>query len=140
MKDFIVLGPSVSVQYKCVFELLKEGIVNCGHRTISNIIKTDTETGERNVSIVWLTTFPVERTKKIHPVEFDRTRYSTYDSSNVLNVDRIKDIPDYEGPMGVPVTIFGWDYSNYEILELLTSPNVNINGISKWKRVLIKKK
>lgn len=140
MKDFIVLGPSVSVQYKCVFELLKEGIVNCGYRTISNIIKTNTPTGERQIGIVWLTTFPVERTKKIHPVEFDSSRYSTYDNSNVLNVDRIKDIPDYDGPMGVPVTIFGWDYSNYEIMELLTSPNVNINGTSKWKRVLIRKK
>ena len=70
-------------------------------------------------------------------------KYPKYDNYNAIEVSRIKDIPyDYEGVMGVPITILGYDLENVEIMgeEVIHNKDTKIEGKEKYRRVLIKKK
>ena len=95
---------------------------------------------------------PLILTKTYNPID-----YPQYDNYNVINVDKVKDIPmDYDGVMGVPITFLQYyNSSKFEILDARNYTSVDklknkstflvkdkdsaINGKPTYARILIKK-
>ena len=75
--------------------------------------------------------------------------YPKYDDSNVINVNKITDIPcDYFEPMGVPITFFDkYNPNQFEILGIANSARwigyecyTVINNKKIYNRVIIRRK
>lgn len=80
--------------------------------------------------------------------EYEPSKYPKYDNTDIINVDRISDIPDnYYGIMGVPVTYFDkHNPKQFDIVGFACGFNVDmlhclpiIDGKFKYKRILIKR-
>ena len=65
--------------------------------------------------------------------------YRKYDNYDALNIDHVADIPiDYEGVMGVPLTIFDKD-DMLAHMEIIGSFNdCKVNGTVKYARIFIR--
>lgn len=90
--------------------------------------------------------------KKYNPKD-----YPQYDNYSAINVNKVKDIPyDYQGVMGVPITILGLQYSDgyihlldelsnemkYEVIRFRKGDDdkdLSVNGKTPYFRILIKK-
>lgn len=118
-KDFIILAPMNAITYKCIFPHIKHGRIRLGHAGI-RAMTFDTPDGEKSISCIWLTSYPIVRQCK--PLElsatYDPERYPTYDNYDAIEVSRCKDIPvDYEGIMGVPITFLNyWQPEEYSLV------------------------
>lgn len=114
MKEFIIIGNMNCITYKEVFPLIKERVISIGS-PVKEYENTDRKFGNHK----WITTFPIPYLKGLTlTATYDPEKYKRYDNYDAINVDRIKDIPcDYEGVMGVPITILEYDQSNIEIMR-----------------------
>lgn len=147
MKDFLLISNVNAITYKEFFPLLKEGKARGGYN-FNKTIMFETPEGEKSgPNIAWFTTLPTPNKRRlILTKRYHHEDYPHYDNYNAIEVSRIKDIPwDYECVMGVPITIFGYDLDNVEVLKCLNdhTPDTRaavIGGETKYARVLIKKK
>ncbi len=168
-KKFIILGPQNAITYKETFKLLKENKMWLGHDNngtkwflvnddydIATESRKKMENGQKYFSmgsIVWFTNINISKRyedfklyRRYYGSESD---YPKYDSYDVINVDKIKDIPmDYEGVMGVPITFVNkHNPEQFEILGIANSARwigyeclTKINGKNIYNRILIKNK
>lgn len=116
MKDFLLIASQNIITYKNVFPLIKDGII-----AQSSQVKTYENTDKTFGNHYWYTTLLVRHKRKlILTATYDPEKYPKYDNyPEAINVDRIKDIPyDYDGIMGVPITIFAYDLDNVKIQGL----------------------
>lgn len=145
MKDFLLLSTINAITYKDFFPLLKEGKVRGGYN-FNKVVMFETPEGEikKQIGITWFTTLPTPNKKKlILTKRYKHDEYPHYDNYRAIEVGKVKDIPyDYECMMGVPITIFGYDLDNVEIIgdKTINGKDTKINGKEKYRRVLIKKK
>ena len=160
MKDFLLLSSINAITYKDFFPLLKDNNVRLGYTPTSggkdmyapNIdpenkkVKYD-ENGNKLVNvegIAWYTTLPTpDKRKLILTKTYNPQDYPRYDNYDAINVNKVKDIPyDYDGVMGVPITIFGYNLDNVEIVgdKTINGKDTKINGREKYRRVLIRRK
>ena len=124
MKDFLLIANKNCATYKEVFPLFKRGIVSFGS-PVKEYEGTDRKFGNHG----WITTFPVANKKKlVLTATYDPERYPMYDNYDAIEVSRIKNIPyDYDGTMGVPITILDYDLDNVEIMGMAAG-NSAVNG------------
>lgn len=118
MKDFLLLSNINTITYKEFFPLLKEGKVNTGY-VFNKTLDFETPGGEtkKQTGICWYTTFPVIHEHLVLTKTYNPQDFQAYDNYDAINVDRVKDIPyDYDGVMGVPITIFAYDLDNVEVI------------------------
>ena len=139
MKDFLLICDKNCATYKEVFPLFKQGIVSFGS-PVKEYEGTDRKFGNHS----WITTFQVPNKKKlVLTAIYDPALYPKYDNYDAIEVSRIKNIPyDYEGVMGVPITILDYDLDNVEIVRFRKGndgKDLCIGGKDKYFRVLIKK-
>lgn len=98
----------------------------------------------------WLTTFKPQKKPLIANSTYCPYKYPHYDQYDIIEVSKIKDMPIYDGKMGVPITIFDWDIQGYEVLGILKGEysriegcilghQPSINGKNKYHRVIIQK-
>lgn len=115
MKDFLLICDKNCATYKEVFPLFKQGIVSFGS-PVKEYEGTDRKFGNHG----WITTFPVPNKKKlVLTATYDPDKYPKYDNYDAIEVSRVKNIPwDYDGTMGVPITILDYDLDNVEIVDL----------------------
>lgn len=148
MKDFLLLSNVNAVAYKEFFPLLKEGKVNTGY-VFNKTLEFETPEGElkSGPNIAWFASLPTPDKKKLILTKKYRPEdYPHYDNYNAIEVGRIKDIPyDYDCVMGVPITIFGYDLDNVEVLKCLNdnTPDTRVatvEGKEKYARILIRRK
>lgn len=157
MKDFLLLANVNVITYKEFFPLLKEGKARGGY-TFNKVLMFETPEGEKSgPNIAWFTTLQTPNKKKlILTKKYKHTEYPHYDNYNAINVDKIKDIPyDYDCVMGVPITIFGYDLNNVEIISITENADYlkplytsgckkydrpYLNGERKYPRILIRRK
>lgn len=163
MKDFLLLSNINAITYKDFFPLLKDNNVRLGYTPTSGgmdmyagpnfdpgkkKVKYD-ENGNMIVNIegvCWYTTLPTPNKRKlILTKKYKHDEYPHYDNYNAINVNKVKDIPyDYDCVMGVPITIFGYDLDNVEVIKVTNNSSGNqscyIDGKKIYERVLIKKK
>ena len=71
----------------------------------------------KNINAVWYTNLVNRSHKNLKLKTYNPTNYQKYDNYDAINVDKTSDIPyDYDGVMGVPVTIFDYDLTDVEIV------------------------
>ena len=165
-KNFLVIGPWNAVTYKDFFSLIRSYRLwlgygfNAGNAYFAVPPNTngyaagvyDEKTGLvkfRNVT--WFTNLDH---KKRHEGLFLYKRYSpddypTYDNYNVINVDKVAEIPmDYDGVMGVPITFLDkHNPDQFEILGIANSARwigheclTLLNGRKVYNRILIRQR
>jgi hypothetical protein len=166
-KKFLILGDQNAVTYKETFGFIKEnklwhGYDNGGTKWFQVPDDYDIETESRIKiedgikffsmgRIVWYTNLDTTKRhekivlyKKYTPREFPR-----YDNYDVINVDKVSDIPmDYDGVMGVPITFVDkYSPAQFEILGIANSARwigyeclTLIKGRKIYNRILIKRK
>jgi len=146
MKDFLLIANTNACTYKEFFPLLKERKVSMGVEMPKEYDMPDGTT-KKFGNICWYTTLHTPDKKKlVLTKKYKHTEYPHYDNYNAIEVSRIKDIPyDYDCVMGVPITIFGYDLDNVEVIKCLNdntpdTRTATVEGKEKYCRVLIKKK
>ena len=153
-KKFIILGNNNAITYKEIFPLIKENKMWLGTNSNKTLLFTVPEKYESDIrdeqgrkvvkvpAISWFTN--LEHSKRNEELVLwkryadEPEHFPKYDNYDAINVDKVVEIPmDYDGVMGVPITIAQKDYSDFELLGLLDPV---INGRNLYKRVLIKRK
>ena len=107
-------------------------------RVICNKPLEATEAGVMDISIGGVKYTGLKNSIKIHPFE-------GYDNYDVINVDRLAEIPkDYFGAMGVPITfIYNYNPEQFEIIKFRKGDDekdLRYNGKEPYFRVLVKRK
>ncbi len=166
-KKFLILGDQNAITYKETFGYIKEnklwlGYDNGGTKWFQVPDDYDIQT-ESRIKIVngikyfsmgrimWFTNLDTTKRhedivlyKKYTPQEF-----SKYDNYDVINVDKVSDIPmDYDGVMGVPITFADkYNPKQFEILGIANSARwigykcfTIIQGRKIYNRILIQKR
>lgn len=130
-KKFLIIGNMNAVTYKEIFPLIKYGLLWLGANGIKDMsFKVPSTYGERETrfwvdengqhwrslgNVCWFTN--MEPNKPNYPKclikSYNESEYPLYDNYNAINVDKVKDIPyDYDGVIGVPITILNDLYSD----------------------------
>ena len=154
-KDFIVVGNKNATTYKDVFPMFMSNTVFIGATIPNDFITPLGETKKINGLSRWFTSFNVRDNNYLElSKEYNESNYPKYDNYDVINVDKVKDIPkDYYGVMGVPVTFLDkYNTNQFEIVGCSydygrpigwgknIDMNVSIKGKQIYKRLLIKRK
>ncbi|MDR3583179.1 MAG: adenine-specific methyltransferase EcoRI family protein [Candidatus Pacebacteria bacterium] len=166
-KKFLILGDQNAVTYKETFGFIKEnklwhGYDNGGTKwfQVPNDYDIETESrikienGTKFFSmgrIVWYTN--LDNTKRHEKIvlykKYTPEEFPKYDNYNVINVDKVADIPmDYESVMGVPITFVDkYSPAQFEILGIANSARwigyecfTLIEGRKIYNRILIKRR
>ena len=111
----------------------------------------DPDTHIKVPAIAWFTN--MEHNKRNQPIilykNYTAEEYPKYDNYDVINIDKVKEIPvDYDGVMGVPITFLGsYNPNQFDILGIANSARwigykciTIIDGRKVYNRILIKKK
>ena len=139
-KKLIFLGPLSLPARKGAFDYFQNGKMNAGYNLVHYY---DRPEGMENnkVPSSWYTNFEVERDPYFSGKKFDVNSYQRYDGkySDIIDCSRIDLIPDdYDGLMGVPITIFNkLDRRQYDVLGNIRP---TIDGKQLYNRVVIKRK
>lgn len=166
-KKFLILGDQNAVTYKETFSFIKEnklwhGYDNGGTKWFQVPDDYDIETESRIKiengikffsmgRIVWYTN--LDTTKRHEKIvlykKYTSKEFPKYDNYDVINVDKVSDIPmDYNGVMGVPITFVDkYSPAQFEILGIANSARwigyecfTLIEGRKIYNRILIKRK
>ena len=118
-KDFLLIGNFLATGYENIFDRIMSGDIKIGFNNAST--KFDRPNGsEKVVNTAWFTTFEVDNLKPFIPLTktFNADDYPTYDNYDVINCDKVADIPlDYDGLIGVPITyLLKHNPAQFEIL------------------------
>ena len=141
-KDFLILGNMNAITYKEVFPYIKENRIRLGYLNGAKSFITPDGVEQKFGNIFWYTTLPIDKhydelvlLRKYTPEE-----YPKYDNYDAINVDKTCDIPyDYDGKIGVPISFMDkYNPNQFDIIDKLINPIVN--GVSKYKRIIIKNK
>ena len=152
MKDFIIIGTICKIYQKNMIDDISRTVfINCKSKE-----KYDNNDYSKNDFIIrsakdpthicyciWLSTIKRTVTREFKlKKDCKLSDYKKYIGTEIINVDKITEIPDYDGLMGVNISILCYPQNQFDILGLVKSPKVIENGKEKTKfaRVLIKKK
>lgn len=120
-KDFLIIGQNMNVALYSIFNLIKDSRVNIGKVIPKRFSRIDGTIRCICNCYYWTTLYCKEKKRElITTKKYDKKKYIKYDNYDAIEVSRIKDIPyDYDGVMGVPITIMEYDFENrYEIIGI----------------------
>ena len=155
MVDFLVIGPYLSVGNANMFSLIKNRNICLGYNKVSYF-----DNNNKSVICRWFSNMKEDYPPMLLLKEYKEGEYSKYDHFAAINIDKLEDIPDYDGIIGVPISFIDkWDYRQFYIVDardyrkdmrfknmkvqLLCSSGGEssaVNGERKFSRILIKKK
>ena len=152
MKDFIIVGIICKIyQNFMIDDISRTVFINCKSKE-----KYDNNDYKRNdfkirstkypnhvCFCIWLSTINKTVTREFKlKKDYKLSDYKKYIGTEIINVDKITEIPDYDGLMGVNISILCYPQNQFDILGLVKSRKVIENGKEKTKfvRVLVKKK
>jgi len=119
MTDFIIIGNKNCIAQKDFFRLMKDRNVNVGYSRPGDFEQPEGDEYRPMKGLTrWFSTLSTtDKPPLILTKRYDPALYPKYDNYDAINVDKVKDIPyDYEGVMGVPITIFDHNLDNIEIV------------------------
>lgn len=163
-KQFIVLGTIQAANYTPMLKGIITGTIQAGYTNYNKSLKLFVPADYNSkkfidgrkvveVPVCWWTNLSVTNRKPLSLHKYyTSAEYPKYEAKNTkgkpaasaaydaINVDRVADIPcDYDGLMGVPVTILGQlDYSQFEVVGKIN--NGFIGDRKVFTRIIIKRK
>ena len=166
-KKFLIIGDQNALTYKEIFKLVKQNKVWLGYDNggtkwfqVPDDYDIKTESREKiengvkyfsKGSITWYTN--IETTKRHEDLRLYKKyvpdEYPEYDNYDVINVDKVAEIPvDYDGVMGVPITFIDkYNPTQFEILGIANSARwigyecyALIESRKIYNRILIRRK
>jgi len=144
MKRFLIIGNANAISYKEVFPSITNGevFVKTAKGIVCFAMYFYNKDGRLlKVPSVWFTNLDSRHLYKTLELTktYDLAKYPRYDNYDAIEVSCIKDIPkDYDGVMGVPISIVLFSPEQFEIIDRLNSPI--INGKAIYKRLIIRLK
>ena len=155
MVDFLVIGPYLSVGNANMFSLIKNRNICLGYNKVSYF-----DNNNKSVVCRWFSNMKEDYPPMLLLKEYKEGEYNKYDHFAAINIDKLEDIPDYDGIIGVPVSFLDvWNPEQFELVyasdyidDVLFSNrscmllNCNggeaaaVDGKKKFNRILIKKK
>lgn len=143
-KKFLIIGNANAVKYNDVFPHIAGGeiFLRTKDGVINFTMHFKTPDGEiKATSALWYTNLDsrhlykeLNLTKEYSPEEYPK--YGNYDA---IDVGCVKNIPvNYDGVMGVPISVLLYDLEGYEIIGHIEK--LFINGKKKFSRILIRRK
>lgn len=171
-KDFLIIGNQNAATTKEIFPLFQQDKIRYGYNLGSETfqIPDDYETRSANVrtdsvgkrylqveGIRWFTTLSVNISRQSVVVKsFSPFVYQKYDNYNAYEVSLVKDIPDYEGELGVPISYLNvYNPQQFELVGIsdnLAGPVIEngkvkekpgrfyLKGKRLYQRIVIKKR
>lgn len=125
-KKFIILGNNNAIACKTIFPLIKNNQLWLGVTSPKEFTVPEGYTAKNVVNgvakfgnIGWFTNLEHYRRKEeiIIWKEYNEEDYPKYDNYDAINVDKVKDIPMYDGIIGVPITFLDkYNPGQFEIL------------------------
>ena len=133
MKDCLILGNTNAVTYKDVFPLIKEGKLRSGYHFNTTTEFITSEGMKTGPNISWYTTLATPgKSKLVLTKTYNEKDYPKFDNYDAINVNRLTDIPyDYDGVMGVPITILKYDLENVEIKGIANDNRMDEDWVVK---------
>lgn len=156
-KDFLIIGPLISLGYKIVFDKIKSRDVFAGVNELKYFIipESDAENIDKNklkrdengdlvkgIPSLWYTNLHCEYNDELkegglHPA------LKKCDNEDILNLDKIAYLSfvpaDYEGLIAAPITILiNFPFEDFELLYLHS--NLCLNNKKLFKRVIFKRR
>lgn len=155
MVDFLVIGPYLSVGNANMFSLIKNRNICLGYNKVSYF-----DNNNKSVVCRWFSNMKEDYPPMLLLKEYKESKYSKYDHFAAINIDKLEDIPDYDGIIGVPVSFLDvWNPEQFELVYasdyiddvlfsnrscMLLNCNggeaASVDGKKKFNRILIKKK
>ena len=147
-KHFLVIGNKNAIQWKSVFPKYMDGKVRFGYNSVNKFIAPNGEIANLEGLGRWFTNMEVHKNNTpMELVEYDEKKHQKYDTFDAVNSNSIKEIPDVDCLIGVPIGIF--DYicdSQFEIVGMLCRGSGGIdfakpivNGKHLYTRIVIRK-
>jgi hypothetical protein len=140
-KDFVILGNMNAITYKEVFPYIKNNKIGLGFTNGGKSFVIPNGEEKKFGNIFWYTTLPIEKHNEELVLfrKYTPELYPKYDNYDAINVDKACDIPvDYDGAMGVPISFLNkYNPNQFDIIDNL---GPFINGVAKYKRIIIKNK
>ena len=136
-KKFIIIGSKNAITYKDFFPLLKDNKVWIGYNNVNNFQQPD-GSFKKFGNIGWFTNLGIKKRheKIVLRKKYTPEEYPKYDNYNVINVNKVAEIPyDYDGIIGVPITFL--DKYNPEQFEIVDSRDYAINVKQRGKNTLL---
>ena len=121
MKDFLLICDKNCITYKEFFPFIKDRKVNIGYTHPGDFDQPEEDTHKSMQGLTrWFTTLSTaSKPPLVLTATYDPDKHRRYDNYDAINVDRVKDIPyEYDGVMGVPITILDHNLDNVEIVDL----------------------
>lgn len=144
-KDLIVLAPFLALSYNVVLPYVSTGRIKVSDFSKTNSLSFFSPHIESHMKsfrkVRWLTTLNINSKDQLILCKYDSGKYSVYDESpNIININRLNEIPDYDGIMGVPVTYL--EHHNPRLFEIVayTQKHYHINKKQTFVRVLIRRR
>lgn len=145
-KKFIILGNINAVTYKRVFHLIIANKLFV-HRNRNKSNMSFINSGKQKIDLGicrWFTNININLKNSFLNLckEYIPEKYPKYDNSDIINVNKVSDIPaDYGGIIGVPLTFLDkYNNNQFEIVGYSNSKRLYINGKEVYKRLFIKKR
>lgn len=148
MKNFIIVGSFCQVSKSYLFDDVVFGKIHInakktGHtvgKTFGFLIYKNAP--DHCVQCIWYSDILKNVKRTFELKEYSPEKYHKYIDTEIVNVDCIKDIPDYPGIMGVPISILVYPQDQFEIIGKAANTTIEVDGkrINKFERILIKKK
>ena len=136
-KKFIIIGSKNAITYKEFFPLLKDNKVWIGYNSVNNFQQPDGSI-KKFGNIGWFTNLDIKKRheKLILWKKYTPEEYPKYDNYDVINVNKVAEIPDdYDGVMGVPITFL--DKYNPEQFEIIDARDYALNVKQREKNTLL---
>lgn len=145
MVDFLVIGPMCAATYSCLFEFIKDRKMVLGYNSIS-----DFDNNNKSVVCRWFSSMRDDFPQVLLLKEYKEGEYKKYDHFDAINIDRLDDIPDYDGVMGVPISFLDvWNPGQFDVLRVSADwlddkfnglKSQYIDGKKIYTRLFIKRK
>lgn len=118
MKDFLLIANKNCITYKEFFPFIKDRKVNIGYTHPGDFGQPEEDAHKSMQGLTrWFTTLSTaSKPPLVLTAAYDPNKHKHYDNYDAINVDKVKDIPwDYDGVMGVPITILDHNLDDVEI-------------------------
>ena len=143
--DLLLITFLLSLSYNVVLPYISTGQLKvsnvCNVQSMS-FVRPPEQTLKKFGNVRWITTFNIPIFKQITTVcQYNKGNYRFYDGfPNIININHLSEIPDYDGVMGVPVSYL--DYHNPQLFEIIdfAQHDLYIDGKKCFRKILIRRR